>query len=333
MAHMIDTTAGDTMVAVGQAPWHGLGTVLPADVRLTTAEALAYANLETPVTRVEAFAKLADGSYSRIPDGFATVRGNAPLASVGRDYTVLQDSVALGVLDDAVTAGRARWETVGRLKGGRVVWGLVKLNASFAVLPGDEVSTYALVSNAHDGSRKASVSLTPIRVVCNNTLQASDATRTQSNSVQARHTSGVVAAIEAGAARLNIIREQITATADVYRAMAGTQLTSESLARYIAEVYPDPAGEAVSNSRVKGIRERILAINETGAGHDIPGVMGTLWGAYNAITEYVDHERGIPDGKVTVSAGKADTRLESIWFGSGKAIKGKAFDLARAMVR
>ena len=326
MAHML--TESDTMVAIGKAPWHGLGTVLPEGSHLTLAEALEYAGLSVPVTKAPAYALLADGSYARIPDGYATVRGSDPLASVGKDYTVLQDAVGMAPLEEAIQDGRARWETMGRLRGGRVVWGLARLNASFEVLPGDEVSTYALVSNSHDGSRKACVSLTPIRVVCHNTLTASDAGKTASNSQDARHTSGVVATITSGAQRLGIIREQIQATAEVYRAMAATSLTAARILSYVTEIYPDPEDKDTSNVRVRNIREAILKLHEDGYGHEIPGVRGSLWGAYNAITEYVDHERG---GKIT--AAKADTRLESVWFGSGRALKARAMEVAKGMVR
>lgn len=346
MAHNL--TASDSMFSVGVTPWHGLGSVLKS-APLTAADALREAGLDWEV-RKDPASIIVNGEPMRIPGGFATVRvmkdGSVePLAQVGADYKPVQNAAALNLLDTAVADGRASWETAGSLKGGRIVWGLVKLNAAFDVTgKGDEIMTYGLVSNSHDGSRVADVRFTPIRVVCWNTLSAAVPEKGKVGTitdesgrtigVRARHTTNVLEKLDAGAQRMGFLREQIAATAENFRALAGYKLTSAKLTDYLKAVIPDNA-KAESNTRTENIRKRILELVEGGRGADLPGVRGTLWGAYNAVTEYVDHERAIPaenlaSGKLT--AQQANARLESVWFGSGAALKLSAMNSALAMI-
>jgi hypothetical protein len=67
--------------------------------------------------------------------------------------------------------------------------------------------------------------------------------------------------------------------------------------------------------------ETIRRLFETGRGTEIQGVRGTVWGLYNSVTEWIQHEAG----KIE------DKRLESAWFGAGKGLNLKAFEVAKEM--
>ena len=62
-----------------------------------------------------------------------------------------------------------RYETAGSLQGGRRVWLLARLPHEY-IISGERISPYLIFSNTHDGSGAIKVALTPIRVVCQNTL-------------------------------------------------------------------------------------------------------------------------------------------------------------------
>jgi hypothetical protein len=99
--------------------------------------------------------------------------------------------------------------------------------------------------------------------------------------------------------------------------MNSKRITERQLIQFVTELVPDNEN-ASFNTRTENIRSKILELNETGAGSDM--ARGSLWGAYNAITEYTDHCQNstIPE-----------KRLNSVWFGSGEKLKLRAFDLAR----
>jgi hypothetical protein len=65
--------------------------------------------------------------------------------------------------------------------------------------------------------------------------------------------------------------------------------------------------------------DSVAELMETGRGSEIRGVRGTAWGAYNAITEFVDHKRKVRGGE--------ENRIGSIWFGQGSSVKQRAFVL------
>jgi hypothetical protein len=54
----------------------------------------------------------------------------------------------------------------------------------------------------------------------------------------------------------------------------------------------------------------------------LPGMRGTLWAAFNAATEFADHQRRFR-GKSDLA--RAQNRLNSIWFGSGNDFKQTAY--------
>jgi phage/plasmid-like protein (TIGR03299 family) len=64
-----------------------------------------------------------------------------------------------------------QFETAGSLWGGRRVWVLAQL-PEYVELGGDLSATYVYVANSHDGSMAVTGAVTPIRIVCANTLGA-----------------------------------------------------------------------------------------------------------------------------------------------------------------
>ncbi|MEH2940198.1 DUF932 domain-containing protein [Lawsonibacter sp. JLR.KK007] len=93
---------------------------------------------------------------------------NAPLGIVSDRYKVVQNEDAFQFTDDLLGAG-VTYETAGALQGGRKVWMLARMSHRY-IIAGDEIAPYLVVMNSHDGSSGIKVAMTPIRVVCQNTL-------------------------------------------------------------------------------------------------------------------------------------------------------------------
>ena len=154
----------ETMFYVREKPWHGLGTeVSEAPASL---DALVYAGLDWRVEQK----KVCTEDGVPIPGYKANVRStdHAALGIVSDRYKVVQNDAAFQFTDDLLGEG-VTYETAGALQGGRKVWLLARMPQRY-VIAGDEIAPYMVFLNSHDGSSGVKVAMTPIRVVCQNTL-------------------------------------------------------------------------------------------------------------------------------------------------------------------
>ncbi len=154
----------ETMFYTREKPWHGLGTqVMEAP---TSAAALSQAGLDWRVVQKPLL------TYDEIPvPGFkANVRDsdNQVLGVVTDRYKVVQNEDAFAFTDSLLGEG-VTYETAGSLQNGRRTWILAKLPQRY-IISGDEITPYLVFMNSHDGSGAIKAAMTPIRVVCQNTL-------------------------------------------------------------------------------------------------------------------------------------------------------------------
>lgn len=146
------------------APWHGLGN--PVAEAPTSAAALELAGLDWRVTQKEL---ITDDGLSVL--GFkANVRDSDSrvLGVVTDRYKVVQNEEAFAFTDALLGEGIA-YETAGSLQEGRRTWILAKLPQRY-IISGDEITPYLVFMNSHDGTGAIKAAMTPIRVVCQNTL-------------------------------------------------------------------------------------------------------------------------------------------------------------------
>ena len=158
MAHEVET-----MMYTREVPWHGLGTRV--EEAPNSAEAIRLAGLDWEVVPKPLF--LDDGR--QIPGYVANTRtsDNSVLGVVSEKYKIVQNKEAFSFTDNII-GGDVRYETAGSLKNGKSVWLLAHLPKTSIL--GDDVIPYLCFNNSHDGQGAIRVFMTPIRVVCNNTL-------------------------------------------------------------------------------------------------------------------------------------------------------------------
>jgi phage/plasmid-like protein (TIGR03299 family) len=324
MAHNLATLNGQTaMMFTGEPPWHGLGTRL--DKPATAAEAIRAAQLDWEVTKTPLF--ITSGSrLHEVRDKFAVVRkdqlasGVAPpvLGIVGREYTPLQNREAFDWFDPIVGEGAAIYHTAGALGEGERVWILAKLPDTIQVVGHDITDKYLLLSNSHDGGSSVQVKFTPIRVVCQNTLTMA---LSGGRGIRIQHTPTLRERLAAARDALGIIRTRFDEIAESFRGLAKVQVAQPRLDDYLGRVFPWPADreDKRAMARVERARAESGRLFEEGRGNREPGVRGTLWAAYNGVTEYVDYVMSYRDG---------DRHLDAIWFGSGYLAKARAYRVA-----
>ena len=153
----------ETMMYTREKPWHGLGTkVMEAP---TSADAIRLAGLNWTVEPKPVY----DGEGTPIPGWVANTRSSdgKVLGLVTTRYKVVQNADAFSFTDHLI-GGDVRYETAGSLREGKQVWLLAKMPS--AKVAGDEVEPYLCFTNTHDGTGAVRVCMTPVRVVCNNTL-------------------------------------------------------------------------------------------------------------------------------------------------------------------
>lgn len=154
----------ESMFYTRETPWHGLGTRVmeaPNSREALIAAGLNWSVIQEPIyTETE---ELIEGYRANVRDSDRQVLG-----VVTDRYKVIQNKEAFAFTDELLGEG-IRYETAGSLQGGRKVWLLAHMPHEY-IIAGERISPYLLFSNTHDGSGAIKVALTPIRVVCNNTL-------------------------------------------------------------------------------------------------------------------------------------------------------------------
>lgn len=154
----------ETMFYVREKPWHGLGTrVMEAP---TSKDALILSGLNWKVEQEPIYTE-----YNELIEGYkANIRNTdrKPLGVVSNKYKVIQNDEAFAFTDALLGEG-VKYETAGSLKDGKTVWMLARLPHEY-IIAGEHICPYLVFSNTHDGSGAVKVAMTPVRVVCNNTL-------------------------------------------------------------------------------------------------------------------------------------------------------------------
>lgn len=300
-----------SMFYSGEKPWHGFGKKV--DQALTSADAIAAASLDWQVEKKKLF--LENGV--EVPGTFANVRADngVVLGTVGAQYTVLQNKEAFLISDAIVGVKEAMYHTAGALGKGQRVWMLLKVPGYIRVVGDDVTEKFLLLSNSHDGSAAVEIMFTPIRVVCQNTLN--EALSGAKNKFKIRHTVNMGLRIEDARTALGFANKYFGLFEEVAQKMSQTKFDAKMLETYAKESGILPNEEKLSG-RASNILEELSALLENGKGASMAGVRGTVWGAYNAVAEYVDHKRGSDNEKRSIS----------LLYGSGSRIKQEAFDRA-----
>ncbi len=153
----------ESMFYVRVAPWHGLGVCV--EEALNSREALEKSGLNW---MVEQRPIITDGKL--IPGYKANIRqtDGKILGVVTDRYKVVQNHEAFAFTDALLGEG-VKYETAGSLSDGKRIWILAKLPDKY-IIEGEQVDPYLVFSSSHDGSGAIKVCMTPIRVVCQNTL-------------------------------------------------------------------------------------------------------------------------------------------------------------------
>lgn len=279
--------------------------------------------------------------YARCDNQYCTYRDDykIPLGMVKGKYTIVQNSTAFKFFDTVIGENSAIWQTAGFFGNGERIFVSAKLPDNILV-HGDPVENYLVFTNSHDGSSGVRVLFTPIRVICQNTLNA--AIRTSSNYVSFRHTTSVHNKISVAQEILGISKIKSEEFGQYCNLLANIKVTDEDVIQFIGEnlltsneiqrlkdtghTIKDIAyrsGLALTDSKISS--RKMNVISDTYSYYfDGPGqrdILGTAWGAVNAISGYYSNIDNIEDTK----------RFDSICYGDKSRKIENAFALAEAL--
>ena len=220
----------ETMFYTREKPWHGLGTLVAEAPE--SREALRIAGLNWKVLQEPVYTEndeLIQGYKANVRDSDRKILG-----VVTDRYKVIQNEEAFAFTDALLGEG-VRYETAGSLQEGRRVWLLARLPREY-IIAGERISPYMVFSNTHDGSGAVKTALTPIRVVCNNTLNL--ALRTAKRSWSMIHTGDISGKIEEAKNTLLLADEYMTALGQEFEDLRKIKLSEKQVLDYIKILLP-----------------------------------------------------------------------------------------------
>jgi len=294
MAHELEINADGTanmFSGEGITPWHGLGTVIPG--LATAEEALKHAGLDWEVEMIQA-TKLWDGKVVPIKDRFSTTRmtDGKDLGIVSKGYHVYNNMEAFSFLNKITdtSENEAVFTSAGSLFGGSRTFMVMKLTEQFTVGDQDAHDLYLMATNSHDGSQAFSVTVTPIRAVCNNTvtlgLREAKAKWSIRHKIPLDNQSAVARdVLEMGYKYEDAFEKEVAKLMEI-------EVKKDQFHGILNKVVPP------SKRQHDLTVDEIMAVWESEPTVKMGGGEGNAWGAFNALTFWTDHkEYRTPESK------------------------------------
>lgn len=268
----------ETMFYVREKPWHGLGTMVAEAP--TSADALRLAGLDWRIESRPVFSE----TGIEIPGYYANTRtsDNKVLGIVGSKYQIVQNQDAFDFTDSLIGEG-VRYETAGSLRGGRTIWLLGKMPDRY--IAGDKFEPYICFTNTHDGTGAVRACMTPVRVVCNNTLNmALDGAQRKWSTI---HRGNISMKLEEARQTLELADVYLKRLDEEADRLANEKMTEGQLMETLEKMFPvdEDASERAKRTAEKSKEEIIICTMRP----DLAAFLGTKWGFLNAVSDYVGH--------------------------------------------
>jgi phage/plasmid-like protein (TIGR03299 family) len=194
------------------------------------------------------------------------------------------------------------------------------------------IEKYLFLTTSHDGSGSITAAFTPIRIVCNNTLNA--ALRNKSNAIKIRHTSGAKERLETAHKVMGMSNTLSQQLEEVFNHWTKVRITDPELKKLIQLAmcpnketlgYLKTGKEEDLSTLFKNTCEEVLEYALASDTQQTETTKGTVFGAYNAVTGFYQNVRNFRDG---------ESKLKSLMFGGTAQIRSQAaFNLCEAFAK
>jgi phage/plasmid-like protein (TIGR03299 family) len=335
--HLNELTQQYSFFSVKEKAWHGLGQIV--DQYPTSREALQFAGLDYTVEKRALFTydnenNSADADTGikipelDVPNYYATVRTDNEnvLGVVGKDYEVVQNIDAFSFFDSIVGGDGIQYETAGALGKGERIFITAKLPGYIKVGSDDCIEKYLFLTTSHDGYGSIMAAFTPIRIVCNNTLNA--ALRNHSGSIKIRHTANAKERLEQAHKLMGISDRLSVEMENIFNHWTKIPVTDKQVNQLIQHtlVPNKDALQALQQGKqdecstyYQNMCDNALSYAMSNESQQLETTKGTLFGAYNGITGYFQNVRKYKDDTA---------KMKSVLYGGLAQQRGQvAFDL------
>ncbi|WP_241279819.1 DUF932 domain-containing protein [Chryseobacterium cucumeris] len=348
MAHNLNfnsRTGNYSFFSVKEKPWHNLGQIV--EEHTTSEQAIKFAGLDYEVEKAPLFTKGSGiiennsgieimDSALEVPNYFANIRtdNNNVLGVVGKDYQIVQNREAFSFFDSIVGGGDGiLYETAGALGNGERIFITAKLPDYIRVGKGDDITErYIFLTTSHDGSGSITAAFTPIRIVCQNTLNAS--LKNMSNVVRIRHTSGAKQRLEDAHKVMGLANRLSSELESTFNYWAKITIGDAEMKKLI-QLALCPNKETLNHLHkgnfddlstvFKNTVDDAFAYAMMSDTQQMETTKGTLFGAYNAVTGFYQNVKTYKDD---------EAKLQSIIMGGTAQMKSqKAFELCTGFAK
>ena len=306
-----------SMFSLKEKPWHGLGIIV--NDAPTSDEAIKLANLDFEVAKGKGFVQYLPADVAKLGKGMAvnntffTYRrdnGHVLMAdgkAMTKTYTIVQNTDAFTFFDEIVGSKEAIFETAAALGNGETIFITAKLPNYIRIKGTDDIiEQYLLFTSSHDGTGAVKILFTPIRVVCNNTLNM--ALEGSKNTLSFKHTNNVQTKLEQGSSLLNLHNIYITELDQILNKLADLPIRSSSVSDVTMELIlsakelalvDDAEGmlykvEEIS-ARKKNVIKDLARSIDGGPGQEL--FRGTAFWLYNGISSYYNNSINFASGQ------------------------------------
>jgi phage/plasmid-like protein (TIGR03299 family) len=339
MAHNLnfnEQTGQHSFFSVKEKAWHGLGKIIQDYP--TSAEAIQHAGLDYTVEKRPLFTYDTENRENslliqptprvdaevEVPNYFAIIRTDSDivLGVVGKDYQIVQNRDAFSFFDSIVGGDGIQYETAGALGNGERIFITAKLPDYIKVGREDLIEQYLFLTTSHDGFGSITAAFTPVRIVCNNTLNA--AVHSKNNAIKVRHTANAKERLEQAHRVMGISNRLSVELESIFNRWATVRITDPEV-RKLIQLAMVPNKEVLQNLNAgkdddlstcfKNMADSVYqyAMNDPTQLQET--TQGTVFGAYNAVTGYFQNVRGYKD---------QEAKVKSLFFGGTAQLRTQA---------
>ena len=298
-----------------EVPWHRTNYTL-VDGTMTSAEALHLAKLDFDVYQEPVY----DALGNEVPGYRLNLKSNdrAFLGLVSDKYKVIQNVEAFA-FTDALIGDNCRYETAGSINNFRTTWLLAQLEPK--KIMGDEYNNYLCFMNSFDGTTAVKVCVTPVRVVCQNTLNLAIATAKRTFSM--KHIGDMNKKFEEAKQVLNLSEHYLVNVEHTYEELARKRISEMQFESFLKQMFPITDDDIHTRKETTQMQNR-MELRKCYNVDDLANFKGTAFGVVNAVSDMVAHGKPM--------------RMTDTYFGNlfGKVMEGhptldKAVELVYAM--
>ena len=266
----------ETMFSVREKPWHGLGTIIQE--ACNSQEALHLAGLDWTVDQKPVLYNGQEtGHQFNIRSSDDTVLG-----IVGARYRPVQNADAFSFTDELI-GGDVRYETAGSLASGKRVWMLAKMPDTKIL--DDVIEPYMCLTNGHDGFSSLKVCMTPVRVVCQNTLNM--ALNTAKRTWTVRHSGNIESKLAEAQHTLGLAQQYMGNLEKEAQELYKIKISPAAFQEMSTTLFPVTADMGKRKEEAQILLQEQL--KQAWNMEDLGNIKGTGWGFMNAISDMATH--------------------------------------------